>query len=207
MVFSYGFLDNSTDDARQVMLDINFPDDDPLGMAKKILCKDTPGLKISTSTESNTTKRSPSNTPNGTIWESPLIWWSSVNEEDGLDIGVAQTVDGQRELEATWRGEKVQSSSHLQELISKDAMADIFQLRALVLTLQRLEEQLTVLYETDQILSSMQEDKALLESMFKPETLQLASRLRSLEAKLLQSATEDLIQQVSFFPLRTKPGI
>ncbi|KAJ5247594.1 hypothetical protein N7468_002577 [Penicillium chermesinum] len=187
MVFSYGFLDSSTQEAREVLLNIEFPDDDPLGIAKKMICKDTPGLKVSVFNNSGASR--------STTWESPLIWWSSVNEEDGLHIGVVQTVDGQRELEATWKGEKIRSPTYLYELIAEDAMADIFRLRALVLVLQRLEEQLALLHQTEQVLSSMQEDKTLVDSMFSPDTYELTSRLRNLEATLLQSAIEDLVQQ------------
>lgn len=197
MIFSYGFIDDSTQEAGQIVLDINFPDDDPLGTAKKIICQDKPGLKVSTRRISNSSNEGSSEANSRTSWESPLIWWSSVNEEDGLHIGVVQTIDGQKELEATWKGEKIQDSSHLHRLIAEDSMADIFRLRALVLVLQRLEEQISLLHETEQILSNMQGDQALLDSLFNPDTFDLASRLRVLETKTLQDVIEDLIHQVS----------
>lgn len=197
MIFSYGFLDSGMTETTQVMLHMNSPEDDPLGVAKKMICKDTPGIRVSTSQNPAKTDLTSSNGSGKIIWDSPLVWWSSVNEEDGLKIGIAQTTDGERELEAHWKGEKIQSPDQLRHLITIDPLVDIFQLRAVVLVLERLEAQLSLLSETNQVLDHLREDSTALNSIFTPEIFEMVSRLRQLEGTLLQKAVEELMQQVS----------
>ncbi|KAJ5291244.1 hypothetical protein N7478_000495, partial [Penicillium angulare] len=195
MIFSYGFLDDDMFGTSQVMLDIEFPEDDPLGVAKKIICKDTPGIRLSASQDPYKPSLVSSTGFGDITWDSPLMWWSSVNEEDGLEIGVAQTNDGSRELEAKWRGEKVQSPAQLAEILASDPLVEVFQLRAVVLVLERLETQLSLLHQADQILENFRERPELLIRAFRPEIFFLVCRLRKLEADLLQRAVEDLLQQ------------
>lgn len=197
MIFSYGFLDNNMTETTQVMLNMNFPEDDPLGMAKRMICKDTPGIRVSTCQDPATTDLTSSDESGKIIWDSPLVWWSSVNEEDGLKIGIAQTTDGERELEAHWKGEKIQSPDQLYHLITIDPLVDVFQLRAVVMVLERLEAQLSLLNETNQVLGHLRENPTALSSMFRPEIFEMVSRLRQLEGILLQKAVEELTQQVS----------
>ncbi|KAJ5553586.1 hypothetical protein N7494_002964 [Penicillium frequentans] len=172
-----------------------FPQDDPLGMAKKMICKDTPGIRVSTSQGPATTDLTSSNGSGKIVWDSPLIWWSSVNEEDGLKIGIAQTTDGGRELEAHWKGEKIQSPDQLHHFVTIDPLVDIFQLRAVVLVLERVEAQVSLLNETNQVLDHLRENPTALSSMSRPEIFEMVSRLRQLEGTLLQKAVEELIQQ------------
>lgn len=194
MIFSYGFLDSDMTETTQVMLHMTSSKDDPLGMAKKMICKDTPGIRLSTSRDP--TDLTSSNGSGKIVWDSPLVWWSSVNEEDGLKIGIAQTTDGGRELEAHWKGEKIQSPDQLHHFITIDPLVDIFQLRAVVLVLERVEAQVSLLNETNQVLDHLREDPTALDSMFRPEIFGMVSRLRQLEGALLQKAVEELMQQV-----------
>lgn len=175
-------------------MDLSLPDDDPLGVAKNIFCRSTPGLKLSTE---DSLDQSGSVAESNISWDSPLVWWASVNEEDGLYIGVAQRTDGTKELEATWKGEKVQSPNQLQGLLAADPSWEIFKLRAVVLVLERVETQLSQLHQTEQILENLRENEDLFKTLFRPEILSLVSRLRKLEGALLQSAIESLIEQVS----------
>ncbi|KAJ5917394.1 hypothetical protein N7466_010948 [Penicillium verhagenii] len=196
MIFSYGFLDGDMVETTQVMLDMNFPEADPLGVAKKMICKDTPGIRVSdASQDPATTSLTSLNVSGNIIWDSPLVWWLSVNEEDGLEIGIAQTTDGGRELEAHWKGEKIPSSDQLIHHLSIDPLVDIFRLRAVVLVLERLESQLILLLETTQVLEAVREDPAMLRSMFRPEIFDMVFRLRKLEATLLRNAVEKLTEQ------------
>ena len=188
MIFSYGFLESDRTEAKQVILEIEMPDDDPLAIAKKMICQEAPGIRISTIEDSDKI-----------TWESPLIWWATVNEEDGLQISLAQTTDGERELEATWKGEKIRSSHHLQDVLAAEPLWDIFQLRAVILVLQRLETQLSLLHETAEILLNMSENPALSTDMFRPEVFSSISRLRIFEAVLLERAVEQLMTQVSYW--------
>lgn len=190
MVFSYGFLENDRTEAKQVFLDMTMPEDDPLGAAKNMICRETPGIRVSMPHDTL-------QTPRRTIWDSPIAWWASVNEEDGLQIGLIQTMNGTRELETTWRGGKIQSAHQLRDLLAADPSWDIFQLRATVLVLERLETQLSLLQETDEVLSNLRENKILFNTLFRPEIFSLVSRLRKLEAVLLEKAVEELTEQVS----------
>lgn len=187
MIFSYGFLEDDRTEAKEVFLGFEIPDDDPLGAAKKMFCREAPGIRIFTE----------SKTPSHTTWDSALVWWACVNEEDGLHIDVAQTTDGQRELETSWKGGKIQEPAHLREHLAADPSWDIFQLRAIVLLLQRLETQLAVMHETEEIISGLRDRHSAFEAIFRPEVLGLVSRLRGLEASLLQKEVEDLMNQVS----------
>lgn len=197
MLFSYGFLDAGMEETTQLTLGVEFPEDDPLGVAKKILCKEAPGIRVLSSQASRHPDLTSSTGFGDSYWDSPLMWWLSVNEEDGLEIGVAQTTDGSRELEAKWKGTKIQSASQLVDFITADPLADIFQLRAVVLVLERLESQLSVLRQTDQALEGLREKPTLLANIFRPEIFDLASRLRKFETALLEQTVEGLMQQVS----------
>lgn len=193
MLFSYGFLPEDLSETKQVVLDMALPDDDPLGVAKNMFCRSTPGLKIST--EPSLDQDLPAAGSNVT-WDSPLVWWACVNEEDGLYVGVAQRTDGTKELEATWKGEKVQSPNQLQGLLAADPSWEIFQLRAAVLVLERLETQLSLLHQTEQVLENLRENQDLFQTLFRPEVLSMVSHLRKLEGALLQRAIESLMDQV-----------
>ncbi|KAJ5167078.1 uncharacterized protein N7482_005859, partial [Penicillium canariense] len=194
MIFSYGFLEADRTEARQVVLDLSLPDDDPLGVAKSLFCRNTPGIRLST--VGGKDQDTPALAAASHItWDSSLIWWASVNEEDGLYIGIAQTTDGTKELEATWKGEKIQSPEQLRELLAADPSWDIFQLRAVVLVLERVETQLSFLHETEQVLENLRENEDLFKALFRPEVFNLASQLRTLEGVLLQRAIEDLVKQ------------
>ncbi|KAJ5753149.1 hypothetical protein N7520_010066 [Penicillium odoratum] len=195
MIFSYGFLDREMTETTQVMLNMNFSEDDPLGMAKKMICKDTPGIRVSVCQDPAITSPTSSKKPGSIIWDSPLTWWSSVNEEDGLQIGIAQTMDGGRELEAHWKGEKIQSPDQLPQLLAADPLIDIFQLRAVVLVLERLESQLSLLHETNEVLENLHKNPEILRSLFRPEIFDMVIQLRQLEGTLLQKAVEELMQQ------------
>lgn len=184
---------NDQSEAKQVVLDWSLPNDDPLGVAKNMFCRSTPGLRLSTE---DGLDQGTSVATSNISWDSPLVWWASVNEEDGLYIGVAQRTDGTKELEATWRGEKVQSPDQLQGLLAGDPSWEIFKLRAVVLVLERVETQLSQLHQTEQILEDLRANQDLFKTLFRPEVLSLVSRLRKLEGALLQRAIENLIEQV-----------
>ncbi|RAL13203.1 SET domain-containing protein [Aspergillus homomorphus CBS 101889] len=187
MIFSYGFLDRDTTDAKQIFLDLDIPDDDPLKVVKKAFCKESPGVRVYTSAE--TAESTPA-----TGWDSAIIWWACVNEEDGLDFTVLQTNDGGRELKALWKGADVRDSGHLKELLVADPHWDIIQLRAVVLVLERLETQAWVLKETDLMVSEI-DDSEDMRAMFRPDIYNMIKRLRVLELNLLSQGIEDLVKR------------
>lgn len=187
MVFSYGFLDSERSDAKQMVLDLDIPEDDPLRLAKTAFCRETPGLCISsTPTDSDGTR---------TYWESPIVWWACVNEEDGLGFAVLQKNDGSKELTVTWKTQEVKTPNHLKDILSAEPLWDIFQLRAVVLVLERLETQFFMLQTTERMVSDLQQSDDTL-AIFRPEVFNTATKLRELEGRLLETAINDLEKQV-----------
>jgi hypothetical protein len=192
MIFSYGFLDSDRTEAKQVFLDMTMPNDDPLAIAKNMICRETPGIRVTVVQDS-------SKNSHQTTWDSPIVWWACVNEEDGLEIGVTQTTEGTRELETIWKGDKIQAPTQLRDLLATDPSWEIFQLRAVVLVLERLEAQLSLLQETEEVLNNLRENETLFNKLFRPEIFDLVARLRKLEVELLKQAINDLTKQVSIF--------
>ncbi|KAJ5301310.1 hypothetical protein PENANT_c023G10356 [Penicillium antarcticum] len=185
MVFSYGFLDSAMTEAREICLNIDMPEDDPLSVAKQMFCQQNRGVRI--------TAQKSEEQP--ITWESPLVWIACVNEEDGLNFGLAQTIDGGRELETTWKGEQIQSPDHLRELLAADPLWEIIRLRAVVLLLERFETQLSLMQEMEEVIANLRENEEALTSFFRPEIFELITRFRGLEADLLEKAVEELIKQ------------
>ncbi|KAL4940709.1 hypothetical protein BDV06DRAFT_17610 [Aspergillus oleicola] len=192
MVFSYGFLESERSDAKQMFLDLNIPDDDPLKMAKMAFCREAPGLRIFSPASS--TSESSSKSEASTTWESPIVWWACVNEEDGLDFAVLQNNDGSRELTMTWKGQEAKTPEHLKDHLSTDPMWDIFQLRAVVLVLERLENQFFSLRATENMVEDIRQSEDML-ALFRPAVFSTVTKLRELEGKLLEGAIRDMIKQ------------
>lgn len=188
MIFSYGFLESGVPTARELFLSLDIPDDDPLKLAKKKICNDAPGVRLYVEDDESGT----------TGWESPFVWWACVNEEDGLDFEVLQTQDGNRELKATWKGEEIgtQSSSSLKDMIAKDPLWDVFQLRAVVILQGRLETQLSMLEETEEAFSSVEHDKEGTKTGIRSDVYTTIKRLRALETDLLRRGIQDLTRTV-----------
>ena len=186
MVFSYGFLDNDTNNARQIFLDLDFPHEG-LGLAKRAFCKELPGVKLSVD---------PSN-PECTDWDSSFVWWACVGEEDGLDFDILQMTDGERELRATWKGEDLGNPENFRDRLAADPLWDVFQLRAVVTILNRVETQLSILQKTEAIISDVGQDEDLLKAIFRPDVFNTVSRLRRLETDLLSKEVDGLVKRVS----------
>lgn len=187
MIFSYGFLESDVKDARQLFLDLDIPDDDPLKRAKKAFCDDAPGLRLFTRPESTSTD-----------WESDFVWWSCVNEEDGLEFRLAQSTDGDRQLEVTWKGEDIKSSERLKDLLSTDPLWDLFQLRAVVIVQGRIEYQLAMMQEGEEYVQSIKDHgrNDAGGSGNWNEVWNVTTRLRRLETDLLQRGVADLEEKV-----------
>ncbi|OJJ80867.1 SET domain-containing protein [Aspergillus glaucus CBS 516.65] len=186
MIFSYGFLEGERTDANSLVLDVDIPDDDPLKPAKKLYCKKPPGMRLNTAPGSEIT-----------TWDSSLVWWACVNEEDGLDFKVLQTTTGEKELRAVWNDEQLGDPDDLASLISIDPLWDVIQLRAVVLILERLETQLQTLRTTEKAIGEIrrEEKEDNLRPTFRPEIFRTVSKLQQLEGELLERGIEDLTRK------------
>lgn len=173
-IFSYGFLEDSMDSAKVMFLDVEIPDDDPLRPAKMFVSTAAPGFRLYDKAE-------------GVDWESDFIWLVIVNEEDGLDFKVRQTIDGKREIQALWRDGELDDTSKLREYLLGDPLWDVYQLRATVLLQSRVDAQIEVLQASE----PLRKDQSIRAGPWR-----LADRLRALELKMLERAVEAFESQV-----------
>jgi hypothetical protein len=185
MIFSYGFLETEVTDAKELLLSLDIPDDDPLKLAKKTFSKDAPGVRLFTVGALGLTS-----------WESSLVWWSCVNEEDGLSFRVLQTVDGHKELSATWKGKDIDRSDSLKDILLADPLWNIFQLRAVVILQNRFEAQLSVLQETAEPFMNCSHSDSGVETGIHSDVYHIITSLRRLEIDLLTRGIHDLMQMV-----------
>ncbi|CAI6332648.1 unnamed protein product [Periconia digitata] len=169
-IFSYGFLEDSLDSAKVMFLDLKIPDDDPLAPAKAYVNNAAPGFRLFDK--------------DGRIeWESDFIWLVIINEEDGLDFKVKQTIDGKREVQCFWNEQELGGVLKLHEQLKETAFWDVFQLRATVLVQNRVEEQIDALRATGDPVTTAT-------VRYGPQ--ELASKLRALELSMLQKAMKTL---------------
>lgn len=169
MLFSYGFIEASMQDARELFLPLAMPEDDPLAAPKNHVSTAAPGVKFYRD-EGRLT------------WHSEYVYLMSVNQEDGLEFAFAKHTDGEEELVMLWRDVPVPDTAGFLAGLKDEAMYDIFQLRAVALLIQRVEEQLAELGQVDI-------DIAYGESTeIRKRCWQLAMRLRELEGAFLKEA-------------------
>ena len=177
MLFSYGFIESETASAQELFLDLDIPNDDPLKKAKKAAFDVAPGFKLSL--------------VNGeTRWDGSFVWLACINEEDGLNMKMLQTVDGESELAVFWHGSRIHNIKELQNALQIDPMWDLFQLRASAIVQARIEQQITGLEESSDCRWGD------LAATVDWERLEMARQLADLEAHFLLQADEDLEEEV-----------
>lgn len=180
MLFSYGFIEDTMTSARELFLDLDIPDDDPLKLAKKAVAESAPGFKL-VSRE-------------GSVgWEGDFVWLICINEEDGLDFRLLQTMDGEKELKVFWKEDEIQDMSNLRSLLEKERLWDVFHLRAVSTLQQRVAQQLMALERSRARIDVIQ---AQVEASAPPYPA--ISMLRELEEKLLRQACEEFEEKVWF---------
>jgi hypothetical protein len=160
-----------------MFLDLEIPDDDPLRPAKIFVSTAAPGFRLFGTDSIN--------------WESDFIWLVVINEEDGLDFRIRQTIDGKRDIQAFWKEKELHDTSKLRDYLQEDSAWDVYQLRATVLLQQRVEMQLETLHEMGAVKR---------EASVRNVPWRLAERLRNLELEMLQRASSALEEQVRFVP-------
>jgi len=182
MIFSYGFLEDNMDSARELFLDLPMPEDDPLRKAKAAVAKTAPGFKIY-------------ETADGIRWTGDYIWLICVNEEDGLEFAVEQTTEGRQELKAFWKDTELPALEDFQALLRKDELWEVYHLRAVSILQERIATQLQVLYGSDDEVEAILQGN---ETGIRERPRQLALRLRILESELLEKAYSYFEDQVRF---------
>ncbi|KAI9663634.1 MAG: hypothetical protein M1821_007124 [Bathelium mastoideum] len=181
MLFSYGFIEDSMTSAREMFLDLEIPDDDPLKRAKNAVSTAAPGVRLYDNGDS-------------TSWESDYVWLICVNEEDGLRFQIAQSNDGDQELQISWQGKEIDNVTLLSSQLLVDGMWDVFHLRAVSTIHARIERQLQVLSETEEAASSAMHGQG---TTIRSQPRHDALRLRSLEKILLEKTCKNLEDQAS----------
>lgn len=183
MIFSYGFLEENAQSAREMFLSLQAPEDDPLRMAKIHFAREAPGVRIYVNAQGQVD------------WESNFVWWICVNEEDGLDFEVLQTIDGDRELQATWQGNRLDPDA-LKTALMNEPRKDIFLLRATVTIQERVERQGEELSSSQALLVDESSPQTPDRGKFVHQTIQ---HLRDLELDLLLASFDALDKEVRSF--------
>lgn len=178
MIFSYGFLEEGLSSARDIFLDLDIPNDDPLRQGKKMVSGSAPGVRLY-------------QTNSDLHWESDFIWLICVNEEDGLRLQVAQTTAGEHELQQFWRDAPMSSNTRLEDVLKRDEGWDLFHLRAVSILQSRVEQQLQILYGNNEDIMSKSKSAKIRN---RPRSLALG--LRDLEGELLEQFYEHFEQEV-----------
>lgn len=182
MIFSYGFVDEAIS-KKTMILHIHPLSGDPLGKAKMAAFKGSPVVHISAEDDHTT-------------WSCPFLYFMLLNEEDGLEFKVMQETDGSLgQLQVFWQGENVTNTTDsFHEHIVGHPLHDVFGLRAVAILQERLGEQIELLCASDEEAADLQSD--IVDPV--DNTLwTVASHLRTLEAKILQKAYEELENEVS----------
>ncbi|KAI4174197.1 MAG: hypothetical protein LQ346_008274 [Caloplaca aetnensis] len=173
MLFSYGFTESTMSSARELFLDLDIPDDDPLKLAKKTVSKAAPGFKLFLKEDS-------------VRWEGDFVWLVCVNEEDGLDFRLMQTIDGEKELKVFWEDKELLDISKLRSFLNEGRYWDVFQLRAIATLQGRVEQQLIALERSKDSINAFE-----LEVDHNTSSSWVIMRLPELEEKLMLQAYEE----------------
>lgn len=181
MLFSYGFIEDTMETARELFLDLDIPDDDPLKSAKKAVSNSAPGFRLFSQADSSTN------------WEGPFVWLLCINEEDGLQFQLSQTIDGERELKIYWDDLEISDVSTFGQILEAHALWDIFRLRMVTVLQGRVASQLLSLESSKTRLGDIQRSSY---EHLGAKVSRYALRLRFLEETLLLRAYQDFDDQV-----------
>ena len=174
MLFSYGFISNDVSSAKALYLDLEIPEDDPLKRPKLVIARSNPGFHI--------------REDEGRItWNSDFVWLICINEEDGLSFRVQQTVTGDRELVAFWKGDELTDASKVGMFLEQDRQRDLYLLRAVCTMQDRVRGQLSRLADGKELVRQRASESCPSNS-FRLQPLELSQRLRELESRLLNDA-------------------
>ncbi|KAI0164242.1 SET domain-containing protein [Hypoxylon sp. FL1284] len=175
MLFSYGFIDPDST-ARSLVWPLEPLDDDPLALAKLRAFGALPQLRL---------QEDDKGTP---YWTAPFVYLMCLNEEDGLQFRVLQETDGSRHLSMSWQDVDITDKpSTIQDLIKDHELHQIFELRAVTVVLNIVQQKLEELTNA----------KGSVPEAAKTEALQAASYLRSLETEIVTKSLQVLEEQTN----------
>ncbi|KAI5860149.1 SET domain-containing protein [Durotheca rogersii] len=176
-LFSYGFIDPDST-AKSLVLPLEPMDDDPLGLAKLHAFGTPPKLRLS------------ENEDGSLQWVGPFVYLMCLNEEDGLRFRVIQETDGSRHLGMFWNETDITAVPQtIQDLIRGHELERIFELRAVTVVLGIIQDQMR------QLADGQDEDR--IPGLARVEIAQATSRLRTLEAEMLEESLSILEDQRS----------
>lgn len=181
MLFSYGFIEDTMETARELFLDLDIPDDDPLKPAKKAVSNSAPGFRLFSQSDSSTN------------WEGPFVWLLCINEEDGLNFRPLQKIDDEGELKVFWDDFEVSDVSTFGQLLEAHPLWDIFRLRMITVLQGRVAAQLSALESSKTRLGGIERSS---HEHVDAKVSRYARRLRFLEETLLLQAYQDFDDQV-----------
>ncbi|KKY21436.1 putative set domain protein [Phaeomoniella chlamydospora] len=235
MLYSYGFLEEGMTGARQLFLDLDMMEDDPLAIVKKRVCDCAPGVrlferkgkgskitglmgmaqddfsheetKITTEREDNSLlpttdpKQGPSSSDFDSLpeisWESPYLLWTALNEEDGLNFTVTRPplTSSSSEppeppaLHVLWQNEPLPDPSILPTtLLPRSPKYPVFLLRAELLLLNRINNQLSRLEGSEEAFQDVRENAQ--QEGIRIKVWKQIRKLRDLELTFLRTAKE-----------------
>ena len=181
-IYSYGFIEPNSSNAISLWLAMDPPEDDPLAHAKIVALNLKAGFKISMQRIADVTE-----------WIGGFVWAMCINEQDGLCIRVAQTVDGGKELEFIWKGQKIADQWELEAYLRCDWLKDLFMLRGFSVVQRRIGEEI----DARQKLMLRPVEEKVPEGIDNGSHIwRLAESLRGLEMRLLQKAEHEFDGQV-----------
>ncbi|GAW17112.1 hypothetical protein ANO14919_065620 [Xylariales sp. No.14919] len=176
MLFSYGFID-PTSTAKSIVLPVESMEDDPLAKAKLYAFGCTPSLKI---TDSDT------GIPR---WDAPFVHLMCLNHEDGLRFKVLQETDGSHDLRMFWQDTDVTAEAgHIESIIKTHDLCQVFRLRAVVVVLGTIQQQLT-------LLAAAHNEERGATGNERQHVAQAASQLRAVEKDLLERTSQSLEEE------------
>ena len=182
MLYSYGFIEDTMISAKELFLEFDIPDDDPLKKLKRQVAKVPPGFRLYLQTQDDKTG-----------WEGAFVWLCCINEEDGLEFKELQDSNGERELQASWKDQDISDFESFQETLKNEPAWDIYQLRATVLLYERVTQQLLRLENSEEYVQELWESEDLDDNVYDK-----AMKLRDLEQTLLLQAFEEFDTKVRY---------
>ena len=180
MLYSYGFIEDTMVSAKELFLELDIPNDDPLRILKSQVAKVPPGFRLYLQTQDDIIG-----------WEGAFVWLCCINEEDGLEFRELQDSNGERELRASWKDQDISDFEDFQEVLKNEPAWEIYQLRATVLLYERVTQQLLRLENSEGYVQELWESEDLDDNVYDK-----AMKLRDLEQTLLLQAFEEFDTKV-----------